>query len=430
MSALISKVVAAVELIIFGVGSLFGSTPAPEPVQFGAALTTIPKVVALFETSLASKITSTATSATLVSGTDKDGTALSGTYGFIIDEGASSEEFVMCSATGTALTSCTRGLSVTDPNTSVTASKHEHRRGASVKITNYPQIGFLTRLANGTDQFPNILSYASHPNFSGAASTSLIDLAYAASLSYAGTVDASLSAKGIVETATTAEINAGTDFGSTGAYLFINPSFFILSSRSLSLDEKNALSGGGQFGTPSTTNQFLTERTASSSTMFLPVVRAYTTGTTAWTKPAGLKYLKIKIYGAGGGSGGVTTISQASQGGGHGGYSEELVVASSLPISVTASIGSGGTAGAGNGGNGGPGSATSFGSIASASGGSGGNGAGPDAGRATDGTGFSGDVNVTGGGRPGGSKIWNGSGNDTAGEAGLKGYIIIEEHYI
>ena len=98
----------------------------------GSLGATIPGVVALFESSLQSKITSTATSATLVSGTDKRGTSLSGTMGFIIDEGATSEEFVICTATGTALTSCTRGIDVQDGKTEITALQYEHRRGASV----------------------------------------------------------------------------------------------------------------------------------------------------------------------------------------------------------------------------------------------------------------------------------------------------------
>ena len=47
----------------------------------------IPTVVALFETSLQAKISDTATSMTLVNATTTDATLLSGTYGFVIDEG-------------------------------------------------------------------------------------------------------------------------------------------------------------------------------------------------------------------------------------------------------------------------------------------------------------------------------------------------------
>lgn len=186
---------------------------------------TIPTVVALFETSLASKITSSATSATLVAGTDKQGNALSGTYGFIIDEGSANEEFVVCSATSTALTSCTRGISVTDGKTGVTALQKEHRRGASVKITNYPQLAILSRILNGTEKLPNRIAYESHPSFAGTvASTALVSRYYADNLALAGCPNATTTLQGCAEQATVAETNAGTGTGATGARLFVGPS--------------------------------------------------------------------------------------------------------------------------------------------------------------------------------------------------------------
>lgn len=186
-------------------------------VDFGQ---TIPTVVALFETSLASKITSSATSATLVSGTDKQGNSLSGTYGFIIDEGSPNEEFILCSATSTALTSCTRGISVTDGKTGVAALQHEHRRGASIKITNYPQLAILSRILNGTEKIPNRIAYESHPSFVGTvASTALITRYYADNLAIAGAPTADTTTKGLVEIATLAELASGTYYGATGASL-------------------------------------------------------------------------------------------------------------------------------------------------------------------------------------------------------------------
>src|SRR3989304_2253709 len=65
----------------------------------------IPSVVAVFETSLASSLSAAGTSMTLVSGTTKDGTTLSGSYGFVIDEGTASEEFVTATCTNTSCTS-------------------------------------------------------------------------------------------------------------------------------------------------------------------------------------------------------------------------------------------------------------------------------------------------------------------------------------
>lgn len=198
--------------------------------NFGA---TIPTVVALFESSLSSKITSSASTATLVSGTDKQGNSLSGTYGFIIDEGSANEEFVICSATGTALSGCTRGISVTDGKTAVTALQKEHRRGASVKITNYPQLAILSRILNGTEKIPNRLAYETHPSFVGTtASTSLASRFYVDSVAVAGCPNADLTTQGCSELATVSELNAGTGFGATGARLFVNPSYLASSNYS------------------------------------------------------------------------------------------------------------------------------------------------------------------------------------------------------
>ena len=124
-------------------------------VGLGASLD-IPTSIALFKTSLASGITANATTMTLVSSTDKDGNTLaSSTYAFIIDEGTSIEEFVIADCTGTACTNMERGISVLTGTTSVTSLKKVHRRGASVKITNAPQLLILSRIINGQGRFPN-----------------------------------------------------------------------------------------------------------------------------------------------------------------------------------------------------------------------------------------------------------------------------------
>ena len=111
----------------------------------------IPKVVALFETTLQTSITSTATSMTLVSGTDKAGNSLSGTFGFIIDEGTGDEEFVIGSVSGTAITSMTRGIDPIDGKTEVTALKKAHTIGATIKVTNYPVLAILQRILAGSE---------------------------------------------------------------------------------------------------------------------------------------------------------------------------------------------------------------------------------------------------------------------------------------
>ncbi|QGH73113.1 MAG: hypothetical protein [Podoviridae sp. ctviO18] len=205
----------------------FLGVPVAPVSDFGA---TIPVIVALFETSLASKITSTATSITLVTGTDKQGNSLSGTYGFIIDEGAANEEFVVCSASGTALTSCLRGVSVTDGDTGVAALQKEHRRGATIKITNYPQLAILSRILNGQESLPNIIYYNSAKDFSTASASVLVDKNYVDAGILAGCANSSTTVKGCVELATLSEMLAGTSLGGTGAPLVVPNTFFTASS--------------------------------------------------------------------------------------------------------------------------------------------------------------------------------------------------------
>jgi hypothetical protein len=181
----------------------------------------IPKISALFETSLASAMTAAATSFTVASGTDRDGNALSGRYGFIIDEGTADEEFVIGTISSTTVTIEYRGIDADAPNTEVSGNKKAHRRGASVKITDYPIMGVVRNILNGDDTLPNKLSYASHPTFSS--NTELIDKKYADDLALAGAPDASTTVKGVAEEATQAEVEAGTAAGSA-ARLFVNPS--------------------------------------------------------------------------------------------------------------------------------------------------------------------------------------------------------------
>jgi len=228
---------------------------------------TIPGVVAWMETSLQSKVTSTATSMTLVSGTDKRGTSLSGTMGFILDEGTTSEEAIICTAAGTALTSCTRGIDPQDGKTEVTALKYEHRRGASVKITNYPILGILKRIANGQESFPNTIYYPSAFSMTTASGSAIVHKSYVDSVVTGGAADANLTTKGLSELATIAQINAGTGMGDdTTARLFINPSYLASSNYATYLpssDQKAALAGSS--GTPSGSNLYITQDDVSSS---------------------------------------------------------------------------------------------------------------------------------------------------------------------
>lgn len=126
-------------------------------------MTAIPKISALFESSLASALSAAGTSFTLVSGTDRDGNALSGLYGFIIDEGSADEEFCVGTISGTTVTISKRGCDADDPETEVSANKKAHRRGASVKITDYPILAYLRNVIAGESGYtlPALLRQAS-----------------------------------------------------------------------------------------------------------------------------------------------------------------------------------------------------------------------------------------------------------------------------
>lgn len=225
-------IIASILILIVGFAGLFGYQKSLEK-KLGA---TIPQVVALFETTLASKISSSATTMTLTSGTDKAGNALNAYVCFALDEGTASEEFVCGTASSTAVSTLLRGLDPITVATSTALAK-EHRRGASVKITDYPQLAIVSRILNGQETLPNIITYASGVTNAliGANGQNMASVGYVVSTSYSGTVDATNAIKGIVELATAGELAAGTATGSTGAYLVAPSSLFNQTSSATNL---------------------------------------------------------------------------------------------------------------------------------------------------------------------------------------------------
>lgn len=226
MEQLFSKLGGLIAVGLIAIAGWFAPAPVveapiPDVEQLPSLGASIPKAIALFETSLASKINKTDTSMTLVRGTDKAGTAISGYVGFILDEGSATEEFIACNASSTALTSCLRGISVTTGNTTSSALAFAHGRGASVKITNFPSQAVLSRILNGDETLPNVLQYSS--NVTNASVTAnganLVNYATLASTSFSGTVDSAANQKGIVEIATSAELSTGATTGDTSAPL-------------------------------------------------------------------------------------------------------------------------------------------------------------------------------------------------------------------
>jgi hypothetical protein len=166
----------------------------------------------------------------------------------------------------------------------------------------------------------------------------------------------------------------------------------------------SALGGGGDFGTPSTSNKFLTQA-YNASASGAPIVRTYVNSGSphTWTKPSGLKYIVVEGVG-GGGNGYAPPSNEGGGGGGGGGYFKKLIPAASLGATETVTVG----AAVQN---------TSFGSHCTGN-------AGATASSATGGAGGSatgGDINIPGGngGRGegnAGSNIWEfgGAGGDSS----------------
>ena len=180
------------------------------------------------------------------------------------------------------------------------------------------------------------------------------------------------------------------------------------------------------FGTPGTTNKFLTEQYIAALTS--PNISVFTSSGT-WNKPAGLKYVIVEVVGGGGngGAGNNTNGQQAGSGGGGGGYSKKKILAATLGATETVTVGTGGA----------PGGTSSFGAHCQATGGSAGGGPGSAPGGAG-GTGSGGDVNSTGsagrtsisgggaglgasGAGVGGSSFFGGGGAAGVGAAGSNG---------
>ena len=123
-----------------------------------------------------------------------------------------------------------------------------------------------------------------------------------------------------------------------------------------------------------------------------PVSCQYFTGSGTYTKPAGIKFIRVQVVGGGGGGSG------HAEGGGAGGYAEEVIDATSITtVTVTVGTGGGGVTYHNQGGNGGT---SSFGSYLSATGGHGANRQGGHSG-GVGGVGSGGNVNIYGGGGSG-----------------------------
>lgn len=181
---------------------------------------------ALFETSLASAMGTSDTSLTLVSGTLRDGTSLTGNICLTIDSGLTNTEYVCGTASSTSVTGLTRGIG-SDGFTSYAALKFTHRYGADVKVTDFPALQQLSQYVNGAYGLPNPIQYATSVTTSSISNNQyLASKGYVDSVAFSGAPNGSLTQKGIYQEATKAQTVAGTAVGSTGADLVVPNSYF------------------------------------------------------------------------------------------------------------------------------------------------------------------------------------------------------------
>lgn len=185
----------------------------------------IPVPVASFRTTLTQRLAAADTTAYIDTTTDDAGNDLDGrVLAVTIEKGTSTEETILgtVDTATSSMTSLTRNLDVSDGTTAGTGL--DHRKKSTVEVTAFPYLTLAVKALNGSKTLDPAtpMAYASAPTFTPG-SNQLATIAYADALAIAGSPDSSESTKGIVEMATAAESQAGTDAGSTTAPLVVTP---------------------------------------------------------------------------------------------------------------------------------------------------------------------------------------------------------------
>jgi hypothetical protein len=218
---MISSLLHIIGSAIISLGMLFGGQSAP--VVYGATSPT-GTVPSVFETYLASQQATGDSTMTLASATLRDGTSLSGYECFTLDSNTPTLEYECGTVSGTSVTGLLRGIDATTGTTSVASLIYSHRRGADVKITDYPALSIATNQLAGNQTIPNPLIYASNftPNFwTNAASNTIATIGIVNSTASVGCANASTVANGCVQIATQIQAASTTVTGSTGANLVL-----------------------------------------------------------------------------------------------------------------------------------------------------------------------------------------------------------------
>ncbi len=394
-----------------------GLVSAPVPSKtVGAAL---PSTPALVDTFLAANMSANDTSMTLANGTTNDGTALAGYMCFTIDANTPTVEYVCGTASSTSVTGLTRGIDLTNP-TSTTTRAYTHRRFASVQTTDYPTLQLVVRKLNGVDTFDSVLSYTSTTPSSFTSTQDLASKGYVDNQIMSGGVPITTSTPGIGLLATPAQTAAGTATGTynsqtynllpanstfnqtssasnivpvTGSNGKLSQGFLdltqpftfsggVTSSATTTLSGNTTISGTTTVSAPVTFSNTATFSGSVFGAGFTHIQTVTTTGTSTWTRPAGVSKIQVIVVG-GGGNGGSGSTYQCGAGGGGGGSAMKILDVSSIPTTTI-------TVGAAT-------ATSSFGSYVSATGGTTG-GLGAYASGGSGGVGSGGDINITGNG--------------------------------
>lgn len=247
------------------IAGFFGVTP-----QLGS---TVPITPALFETSLSAPISTGDTSMTLAKGTLMDGSTLSGYSCFTIDSGQPNVEYVCGTASGTAVASLTRGINPLNGTSSVAALIYSHRRGANVKITDFPAISVIGRIINGYDTFPNTVAYATsvsvasvQANTQNFASVAYVNQVATSGAAYASDSIAGVTKLSVAPASSTNPISVGDNDTR------VSP----VSLATVTSGMVDALAGSSS--TPSSSNKYLTQSDAATSSTANAIPRAGSNG--------------------------------------------------------------------------------------------------------------------------------------------------------
>jgi len=203
------------------------------------------KILADFDTQLATAASVGGTSATIVTATDDDGNALpTGTYGLTIDGGNSAKEYIICTLTSTALTDV---LSITRQGVTSSGFARAHRRGAKVTVTDWAILSRMLNNLDGTTGFNSLvkLGYDADPGLSTADANKFATVKYVDDTASAGAPDASTTTKGVTKLSATPV--SPTDPIAVGDN----------DTRVPTQGENDALAGTS--GTPSSTNKYVTQ---------------------------------------------------------------------------------------------------------------------------------------------------------------------------